>query len=230
MALINLRNALVSGKKWKNPYITNGLLAMWDGEWNAGGGKHDPNATTWKDIVGSYDLTLGTSSRFESNRLFVDGPRERGAAYRNETIPQSNVETVEMIAKVDSGVPNAWILFINDTLAANSSNLCIILRASGSEGMMRTAKVSSIYTRDTLLHSYTATKDTGYVDASALTSRSYANDFINHGYLCLWGRNGNTNYQPFVGKIYCVRVYRRPLTAQEIAANYAIDKARFGLP
>ena len=31
-------------------YVQNGLIAMWDGEWNAGLGVHDPNATTWVDL------------------------------------------------------------------------------------------------------------------------------------------------------------------------------------
>ena len=35
-----------------NPYITDGLVAMWDGEWNAGIGIHDDNAIVWKDLVG----------------------------------------------------------------------------------------------------------------------------------------------------------------------------------
>ena len=40
------------------------------------------------------------------------------------------------------------------------------------------------------------------------------------------GRSGYTTYQD----ICCVRIYSRSLTAAEIAANYAIDKARFNLP
>ena len=31
-------------------------------------------------------------------------------------------------------------------------------------------------------------------------------------------------------KVHCIRLYSRALTADEIAANYAIDKARFNLP
>jgi hypothetical protein len=31
-------------------------------------------------------------------------------------------------------------------------------------------------------------------------------------------------------RIYCTRIYSRALTSAEIAANYAIDKARFNLP
>ena len=42
---------------------------------------------------------------------------------------------------------------------------------------------------------------------------------------------GDNNYElnSFVGKIHCVRVYNRGLSPSEISANYAIDKARFGL-
>ena len=33
-----------------------------------------------------------------------------------------------------------------------------------------------------------------------------------------------------IGELYAIRIYNRALTAAEIAANYAIDKARFNLP
>lgn len=36
-----------------NPYITDGLIAMWDAEWNAGIGVHDPTAIIWKDLSGN---------------------------------------------------------------------------------------------------------------------------------------------------------------------------------
>ena len=31
-------------------------------------------------------------------------------------------------------------------------------------------------------------------------------------------------------RIYCVRLYSRALTADEVAHNYAVDKERFNLP
>ena len=40
-----------SAKSFENPYITDGLVAMFDGEWNAGFGKHNLSATSWKDLV-----------------------------------------------------------------------------------------------------------------------------------------------------------------------------------
>ena len=47
-----------------------------------------------------------------------------------------------------------------------------------------------------------------------------------------FGLSGSSNYAiyNFVGNYYCVRLYSRALTAEEIARNYNIDKARFNLP
>lgn len=53
---------------------------------------------------------------------------------------------------------------------------------------------------------------------TSYTSNATANTSINIG-----GQFWTTGE-----KIHCVRVYSRALTAAEIAANYAIDKARFG--
>ena len=39
-----------------------------------------------------------------------------------------------------------------------------------------------------------------------------------------------SNKNGFRGKVFNVRIYSRALTAEEIAYNYAIDKARFNLP
>ena len=37
--ILAARNAYwVWENPWKNPYITDGLISMWDGQWNVGGG------------------------------------------------------------------------------------------------------------------------------------------------------------------------------------------------
>jgi len=50
---------------------------------------------------------------------------------------------------------------------------------------------------------------------------------------CAIGAHGRTNGgfdYAFKGRVYNARVYNRALTAEEVAHNYAIDKARFNLP
>lgn len=57
--LINLRNALMAGKRTPTAkdYVQSGLVAMWDGIENAGWGVHDPNAATWKDLINNIPIT-----------------------------------------------------------------------------------------------------------------------------------------------------------------------------
>ena len=221
---------------WVNPYVTDGLVAMWDGEWNAGGGVHDPNATVWKDLIGGFDLTVNSNAFFSQYGLcsYDNSSVTKGMAYRDETIPQDKVKTIEICARVDApnkySPYNAWVLVLNDELSYNSTNLCVILRHSPSEGMMRTAISSSPVSRDYLPHHYVVTKDIGFLDGKELSSIEYNNKFINPQCFCLFGRNGSTNYQPGAGMIYRSAIYSRCLTIDEIAHHYEIDKARFNLP
>lgn len=41
-------------------------------------------------------------------------------------------------------------------------------------------------------------------------------------------RIGDERY-PYYGPIYCIRIYSRKLSAEEIAYNFAIDQERFGI-
>ena len=72
--LIAARNAVLHGG-WKNPYVTDGLIAMWDGIDNVGQGIHDPNAAIWKDLVGGLTYVLPAGAVFDSNRcVFANTP------------------------------------------------------------------------------------------------------------------------------------------------------------
>ena len=41
-----------------NPYITDGLVAMWDAEWNTGTFRHDSHATIWRDCIEGAEITI----------------------------------------------------------------------------------------------------------------------------------------------------------------------------
>ena len=48
------------GGGWNNPYVTDGLVAMWDGEWNAGGGVHDTDAKSLVNLAEGESLAFGS--------------------------------------------------------------------------------------------------------------------------------------------------------------------------
>ena len=75
MSLIAARAALTGGKKgWTNPYVTDGLVAMWDGEWNAGGGVHDANVAPVNLAGNTINLTFEGGYNIGSNHFeFLSG-------------------------------------------------------------------------------------------------------------------------------------------------------------
>ena len=81
-----------------NSYVKDGLVAMWDGTENAGWGTHDANATTWKDLTGSRDWTLGASTSYEWTANSFDAKDQNAAT--QDFIDGSLVNTVEVCAKI----------------------------------------------------------------------------------------------------------------------------------
>ena len=62
-----------STKTFENPYITDGLIAMWDGEWNVGIGIHNDKANVWNELISGYDAILTSHGAFGENYLECDG-------------------------------------------------------------------------------------------------------------------------------------------------------------
>lgn len=76
------------------------LIAQWDGIDNAGTGTHDPNATVWKDLVGSRHLTLKTGGSWSAagNALVVNG---RSAEYNGAAPACKTIEVVFKMTRRD---------------------------------------------------------------------------------------------------------------------------------
>jgi hypothetical protein len=222
-----------SGKKWVNPYITDGLVAMWDGEWNAGGGKHDANATVWKDLVGgvvaepvnfknSADFSFGWGDVFcevKHCNLTLSAP------YITEVmnLPQC---TFEFALTRTDGTKRMYFLggsWQNDVhsfyLFKGKNNVRTeihgayrflvgkhqSLSASFDDGQ-RTLFVNGVKAKEELV-----TETTSQEITQLFGSVYLYDDFTT------------------CADINFARFYSRALSAEEIAANYEIDKARFGL-
>lgn len=264
--LIAARNAMMAGGGWKNPYVTDGLIAMWDGEWNAGGGKHDPNATTWVDLVGGYVATCGTVppvwganyTEVATDTTITGGTYTKGVWVSNATFTDlypllsAGGYTMEFVGYTTTdrqylNVP--FCSFGNTSISGTwyGGSIAYYYNTGGSAYPCWNGK-------------YTATTTAGtQADIRSGTSTDIANkvfqyvaavDFDNNETRCYRdGRfvgqyefaqiSGNAFgrwfYSPLQGlypknRAYRSSLYSRALTADEIAANYAVDKARFNLP
>lgn len=107
-----------SGGGVVNPYITDGLFAMWDGEWNGGViGEHISNANQFVDIVNGvvaipeFDLSFGENYAYAQKfRLASDA--EIGA--KIVRLKNEGKLSVEMVFKSSTSAINTAVYYCED--------------------------------------------------------------------------------------------------------------------
>lgn len=223
--LINLRNALMAGKRWKNPYVTDGLVAMYDAEWNVGGGVHDASATVWKDLAGACDLSVDlTQAEWNDKNLKVTGTTCTNAT------GVSSIMAIEYVCRDGASVHYA-----------NNEGPYFIIGKMRGPSCIWYGHISSGGARDSTNLSSNAASVPG---KNVLCTR--AATFSDPAYFYCNGKpvpvyRPPTEITSFSGSkadarrssafyVYCIRAYSRIPSDSEFASNYAIDKARFGLP
>jgi len=232
--LIGNRSGMVSGSKI--PYVTDGLIAMWDGEWNAGKGKHDDSATKWKDLIGDRDLTVGSTFRWGANFIRNMGFSQCATA-ANKHIPASQFRTLEVVYRQDChtlSTSNQTMYLVRDNYSGStntgkglitgaSSSVLINPFSSSPQKATGTATYGRVQTA-TMTYGTANTATDVYLNAVRSTE---AKTTLNKAYLTTKCVSVGSTDGPLVGRIYCIRVYDRILTDAEIVANQAVDRVRF---
>lgn len=217
-------------------YITNGLVALYDGIENTRSG-HNDSATSWEDLSGNdYDITLSADyCYFEKNKIVNLAPSADGMGYNN-SIPFTDVVCIEMIFAV-----------VKNRASYNNSMLVSFGGNSKMIGLMASGSGKATERGVMLQHQGSGYALTGYgykpvkltVDYS--NSKVYVNDVEaastslalatmggpKTNNLCLAGYS-SSDYAA-LGEVYALRIYNRVLTAEEMVTNDALDRQRFGL-
>ncbi len=212
-------------------YVQDGLIACWDGIENAGAGQHDAAATVWKDAIGGYEFTLNGVTVNADRMTFAGSTSSYGtlsAADTTSSFVAAKDGTMEIVYRSDTGAGTQVLLQSTD-----SSGLAFGI-FSGNNIILR----SSSSTAAQMLP-FTSGANTNCVSVF-YTSRVPVSAVVNGGKMALsgsnyWGSPGTTtvigkrasNASGFLGSIYCIRLYNRHLSDEEIAANYEIDQKRF---
>lgn len=212
--------------EWKNPYVTKGLIAMWDGEWNSGGGVHDAAATTWVDLSGNgYDIAIPSSGA-----VWGDDKISLVSTSLSADLPQVGRPefTIECVANGQYGGSSyvwmrnpSWIggSVIGQAYGFNVWYPWASLGTLGHSVWESTSAISLSWDQSRQacrLNGQEVLSATGSVDSRNVLSKVYIGEF-----------NG-TKTTSLDG--YTFRLYNRALSASEIASNYAVDKERFNLP
>lgn len=219
---------------YEQSYVTDGLVARFDAIDNTGNG-HDGTATTWKDLVGSYDITVPSGkATWDSNALVLDGSQSNNI-YPLTAWPTSATRTVEIVfvptAISGSGVVanvgkegNGRCLWLVD-----GENAVAVVNSSEKAYLSPLSALTAIRQ---LSVSYSGNYATSHVfiNGQETTSRGPTSHSMNNSSqnLVIGAQGGSGNYV-FVGKIYAIRIYDRVLTAEEVAQNLSVDAEKYGL-
>ena len=217
------------GGGWQNPYITDGLIAMWDGEWPGGvGGQTAQSASEWVDLIhgniyGSgtgilYDAThkcfdLNKIGRSDAARFSVGGTLGSWDGFSVEVVFEGTFATATYRNLMSFGGYNPVGVGLSDMKISplGSSNYVNGLPLDTPIGC-----------------AFTITGGVGNNKAYVKGELSVTGNPPNFQMSYVGAPDQSANNVS--GKIYALRIYSRVLTAAEIAANNAIDQARFNLP
>lgn len=248
--LIAARNAMMAGGKLSaKSYVQDGLVAMWDGIENVRWGVHDASATVWTDLVGGrVSHSFSSSEIVEDNAVITQSSKLVLVDDFEAEANAISVLTVQRVAQeVVQGSSNA---------AASGVNVCskrfgttmyfrhVSLTLDNGYGCgpmgFSFAPYFGCFGKGRYIPSdtYPLQSRTMVVGANNNPIAAYEGTTQ----LAPWGRgltwgsaSTDTEVSIAVGpggryRNCCIRVYSRALTADEIAANYAVDKTRFNLP
>lgn len=234
-----------SGPNAKDCYETDGLIAMWDGECNQGVGEsHASGVTNWVDLTGNHsDMvftniapTIGANYYdVSAGGGFISDASDIAAALNAEACtieivcdPKSFASDGTLFACTDkdgTGKRMAWARMDADSVIGSME-----YKSSGWHGA---SKFDNVLNQ---VRSYTFTYSDRcrvYKDGSSSEGKSVSNYNVNgdpdSAYFSVGQRISKTSQSSPIAniKIYCLRVYDRVLTHDEIASNHAADVSRF---
>ena len=236
----------------KNPYVTDGLIAMYDGEWNAGIGLHNPHTPIWADISGNgYDLTInGNRAAWSSNALFRTASERKDyswtnyMAYRTTSIPECQSYECVFLRQnyTDDGADGECI--VNPFPTAWQTTVLRVFNNRVSAGRNRPSSMGAPYVpiENGVIFSasaaFSGSGSTKYPTRLAVNGMPFsAGQTVNSSTYVRtsgftvgenqWG--SKTTKFTFWGSIFCIRVYNRVITEEEMEYNLSVDAERFGI-
>ena len=217
---------------FENPYVTKGLIAMWDGEWNIGLGKHDAEATIWKDLSGNgYDLEVDQSKAWFGENFFHMLSNTTDCAH-NPMALRSEIWSLGATwrATTTAGYIGGRILSTGSPKRKGIGTRQAKWINGGN------AVASEFGGNDSAYYEYNfQTRAWNYDSFDTVFSALYINNApYRHQKVSVAAVNTDVGYlslaSPVVARrFYNIRIYGRRLSEEEILHNGEVDAERFGI-
>ena len=226
---------------WINPYVTDGLASMFDSVWNVGGGLSDRTSDRWFDVVSPAYIEFENFKNHDDAKIeWTDNAVE--ITYMNgvghgmtpvlDAFYNTGSATIEFIARNNGNNNNRNYIF---GAWSNSDYAMFAIRVGSNNAISNeNASPPRVLTSELASFSFVCDgSDTLFYRNGEYKGVSSNNTFVQMDILDEYVAIGNRylfDDFTFLGAISSIRIYSKPLSVEEIAANYAIDKTRFNLP
>lgn len=220
-------------------YVTDGLVLMYDGIYNAGMNQTDTNAQSWVDLTGNVTATTisttwAQGATVNSSALKIGTPND---AVKKDYTNGFTVETAVTLKEDMSLVDNTYVSPFNSIWDASimsfrPNNAPVLFYNKGATERWVAYPWGSgkpVPPNTFLQYAMSTDKDDNRsvfaegVEKGAYKGTSTFSSSVTSIQLPQWTVN-NVNYPH---TIHLLRIYDRKLTANEMARNAAVDKARY---
>ena len=229
-------------------YVNDGLVAMWDGIYNVGTDTHDSTSTVWVDMVRNINSATFSNQNFDNDCLNVSTASTTLLEDVDVILP-TRPYTVEIVSEevtksVDSNAASGVKIYNTHTVGyfrhqknnvwgpANFhvKKLYCAMTISGLTYNQVYPKANKSF----VIMNYNPTNTTNIVNAVKVYYNSVLRSTKRYAFS--WGDEPTQNTKLTITgstsgayKYYNIRIYNRQLSADEIAANYAVDVRRFNI-
>ena len=211
-------------------YVQDGLVAMWDGIENAGWGEHSESNEKWVELISLKEATKESDVR--QVITLSDGFRFVKGGFKTKVL-LDNIVAIEAVLRVDTAQNSGPLL----CSTRDRIQLVLVSNADGAQYVALTYTTSSYKKANVPIgkkFSVSIREDLGFtngIDSTVVDSsvKGWGFNYGNGTIAYYLPNNFQEVFTNFVGDIHSLRCYSRHLTIDEIAANYAVDKARFNL-
>ena len=235
--------AAASGSIAANPYVADGLVLYYDGEWNAGFGAHDSAATVWKDLSATGNDAefvylapgggwLNNAYDFQTNGHFqTTSAIDLGSSFSVQVATDS---------RSNPFVGNLWPWFVGSNdghfqFYPNNSTLNVVLNADGMLGSGHRSQftwsdsrfLTAMVDANSNLLFQTSMSERNWSVGSGPTPLGSQVFAIGGPTKALYPSDSDRTKRSARTPFHAVRIYSKILSADEIARNRAVDEARF---
>lgn len=226
-------------------YVQDGLIAMYDGIENFGVGKHDKECLIWKNLGslgGAYNATRSIVYTKNNSQTSKYGDTRyiwstRGSAMQRDYMKSEYTYEIVFTPSSDFTKTSSSLLgYYGNGVGIRGfeivdSGTNVIMGVDGNFNVNYMSQSIIDHNKPmtmTMVASLTGGKHTVYKNTFCNGWKSVnSNHTLTNAAKLIIGADLYEAGRTFAGDIHCVRIYNRPLTADEIRQNFKVDKQRF---